>query len=197
MRSKMNLSYLEENRDGVREVSLESRLLTERRLFLMDEITDKTVYAFTMSMMYLEQSREPVRLYINSSGGSVSAGLAILDIMQGSTLPIDIYCVGQACSMAAVLLAAGQKGRRFILPHSRVMIHEVLLAGGVGGSATSISRISESVMETRNIVNGILAEHTGKTPEEINLATSFDNFMNARQAVEFGICDKIIDSCFS
>ena len=105
-----------------------------------------------------------------------------------------MYCIGQAFSMAAVLLAAGQNGKRFILPHSRVRVHEVLLGGGVGGSATSISKISESIMETRDIVNGILAKHTEKTLKEINRATSFDNFMNAEEAVEFGICDKIVDT---
>lgn len=192
----MNLSYLEENTGGVREISLESRLLTERKLFIAGDITDDTVYGFTLSMMYLSASEEPVSLYINSMGGSVNAGLAILDVIHGSSFPINMYCVGQACSMAAVILAAGQKGRWFILPHSRVMIHEVLLSGGVGGSATSISRISESVMETRDLINGILAEHTGKTVEEINSATSFDNFMNAKQAVEFGICDEIVRSIY-
>lgn len=98
--------------------------------------------------------------------------------------------------MAAVLLAAGTKGHRYILPHSEVMIHEVLIGGGVGGSATSISKISESINKTRDVMNGILAKHTGKTIEEINEATSFDNYMTAEQAVEFGICDKIIDSIF-
>ena len=98
--------------------------------------------------------------------------------------------------MAAVILAAGWKGRRFILPHSKVMIHEPLIANGVGGSATSISRMSSSILETRDLINQILAEHTGKTIEEINSATSFDNMMNAKQAVEFGICDKIVDGLF-
>lgn len=190
----MNMLFLEETAGGVRELNLESKLLTERKLFIFGDITDETVHGFTMSMMHLSQSEEPVSLYINSMGGSVNAGLAILDIIHGSDLPIDMYCIGQACSMAAVILAAGQKGRRFILPHSRVMIHEVLLSGGVGGSATSISRISESVMETRDLINSILAEHTGKSVEEINRATSFDNFMNAEQAVEFGICDRIVGS---
>ena len=102
-----------------------------------------------------------------------------------------MICTGMAASMAAILLAGGQKGNRYILEHSKVMIHEPLLANGVGGSATSIKNISESILETRKIVNGILAEHTGKSIEEINEATSFDNYMNAKEAIEFGICDAI------
>lgn len=190
------LIYQSEGAGGIKELSAEGKLLTERRVFLNGEITDGTLDRIMKSLMYLADSDEPVRLYINSTGGSVNAGLAILDILHGCPFPVDMICVGQACSMAAVILASGGKGRRFILPHSRVMIHEVLLAGGVGGSATSISRISESVMETRDLINGILAEHTGRTVEEINKATSFDNMMNAKQAVEFGICDKIIKTPF-
>ena len=99
--------------------------------------------------------------------------------------------------MAAVLLAAGQKGRRFITPHGKVMIHEVLVNGGIGGSATSISKMSESILETRDLVNGILAKHTNKSLDEINKETSFDNFMNADKAIEFGLCDKVIDNLFN
>ena len=102
-----------------------------------------------------------------------------------------MYCTGMASSMGAVILAGGQKGRRFILPHSKVMIHEPLISGGMGGSATSIKRTADSILETKAITNGILAKHTGKTVKEIDKATAFDNFMNAKEAVEFGICDEI------
>ena len=108
------------------------------------------------------------------------------------TIPVYMYCTGMAASMAAVLLAGGQPGRRYILPHSKTMIHEPLLSGGVGGSATSIRNISDSILETRSIVNGILAKHTGKSIKEINKATSYDNYMNAEKSVEFGICDKVV-----
>ena len=110
------------------------------------------------------------------------------------TIPVYMYCTGMAASMAALLLAGGQPGRRFILPHSKTMIHEPLLTGGVGGSATSIRNISDSILETRKIVNGILAKHTGKTLKEVNKATSFDNYMNAEKSVEFGICDRVVTS---
>lgn len=191
----MSLSTIEENSRGVQEISLENKLFAERRLFIGD-ITRQSADEFAKAMMYLSRSDEPVSIYINSYGGEVNPGLLICDLVRSSKAPVNMYCLGCAYSMAAVILAAGNKGRRFILPHSRVMIHEPLLAGGVSGSATSISMISDTIIEMRNIVNGILAEHTGKTREEINKATAFDNLMNARQAVEFGICDRIVESPF-
>lgn len=191
----MSLSIVEENSRGVQEISLENKLFAERKLFIGD-ITRQSADEFAKAMMYLSGSDEPVSIYINSYGGEVNSGLLICDLIRSSRAPVNMYCLGCAYSMAAVILAAGTKGRRFILPHSRVMIHEPLLAGGVSGSATSISIISDTIIEMRNIVNGILAERTGKTREEINKATAFDNLMNARQAVEFGICDRIVESPF-
>ena len=181
-----------ESANGTREVSLCTRHFSARKIFLTGEICPDTANDFLSEMMYLEnESKEPVYIYINSPGGEISAGLMIYDIIQGSTLPITMVCTGLAASMAAILLAGGQKGKRLILPHSKVMIYEPLLRGGLGGSASSIKNISESILETRGIVNGILAQHTGKSLEEINTATSFDNYMNAADAVEFGICDRI------
>ena len=109
---------------------------------------------------------------------------------------VETCCLGRAASMGAILLAAGTEGHRLILPHSEVMIHEVLVQGGISGSATSISRISDSINESRDEMNAILAKHTGRTMEEIQKATSFDNFMNAEEAIEFGICDKIAETLF-
>lgn len=181
-----------ESAHGVREVSLDTRHLMKRRIFLKGEINEETANDFLSQMLYLEQeSKAPVTIYINSPGGSVNAGLVIYDCIQASELEINMVCAGTAASMAAIIFAGGQKERRFILPHSKVMIHEPLLAGGVGGSATSIKNISDSILETREIVNGILAKHTGKTVKEINKATSFDNYMNAEEAIKFGLCDKI------
>lgn len=191
-----NATYIDETVKGKTVIPLHSRLLTERRIFITEEITSETAVNFMQSMMYLSNENKPVDIYISSPGGEINAGLAIYDMIQSCKNRVNIYCVGQASSMAAVLLASGQKGRRFILPHSCVMIHEALLRGGVSGSATSISRISESILETRDMVNGILAKHTGRTLDEINQATSFDNMMNAEEAVSFGICDKIIGSIF-
>lgn len=181
--------------NGTREVSLYTRHLTNRNIFLNGEINADMANFFVTQLLYLEETPdEPVNIYINSPGGEVNAGLMIYDAIQGSKLEINMICTGLAASMAAVLLAGGQRGSRYILRHSKVMIHEPLLANGVGGSATSIRKISESIIETRELVNGILAKHTGKTVEEINEATSFDNYMGAEEAIAFGLCDRITDS---
>jgi len=181
-----------ESAHGVREVSLDTRHLMNRRIFINGEINEESANDFLSQMLYLEQeSDDPITIYINSPGGSVNAGLVIYDCIQASELEINLICAGTAASMAAIIFAGGEKGHRYILPHSKVMIHEPLLAGGVGGSATSIKNISDSILETREIVNKILAKHTGKTLKEINKATSFDNYMNAEEAIKFGLCDEI------
>ena len=180
-----------ESASGIREVSLSTRHLMNRRLFINGEINEESANDFLSEFLYLEQeSSEPVTIYVNSPGGEINAGLMIYDIIQESNLEINMVCTGMAASMAALLVAGGQKGRRFILPHSKMMIHEPLIGGGVGGSATSLKNISESILKTREITNGILAKHTGKSIEEIDNATSFDNYMDAKQAIDFGLCDK-------
>ncbi len=184
-----------ESSNGTREVCLSTRHLMNRRLFITGEINADLANDFLSEFLYLEQDGDdPVTIYVNSPGGEISAGLMIYDIIQASSMEINIICTGMAASMAALLVAGGQKGRRFILPHSKMMIHEPLIGSGVGGSATSIRNISESILKTRTITNGILAKHTGKTVEEIDQATSFDNYMDAAQAVEFGLCDTITDN---
>lgn len=183
-----------ESAHGTREVALLTRHLMNRNLFLTGQIDADSANAFVAQLLYLEQNTaEPVTIYLNSPGGEVNAGLLIYDAIQGSALTIHIVCTGMAASMAAVLLAGGQRGRRYILPHSRVMIHEPLIAGGMGGSATSIKNISDSILETRDIINDLLARHTGKTVEEISRATGYDHFMNAGEALEFGLCDRITE----
>ena len=183
-----------ESANGTREVGLGTRHLMNRRLFITGEINSEMANDFLSQFLFLEEeSDEPITIYVNSPGGEVNAGLMIYDIIRQSKLKINMVCTGMASSMAAILVAGGQKGRRFILPHSKMMIHEPLLGNGVGGSATSIRNISESIMKTRDITNGILAEHTGKTIEEIDEATSFDNYMDAQQAIEFGLCDAITE----
>ena len=189
-------SYVHKGSQGSSVIPLDSEFLTERAIFIEGKITAETAVNVFKDMKYLCRTDEPIDVYIYSGGGEVNAGKAIYDLFQCCRNEINTYCIGQAASMAAILLASGTKGHRYILPHGEVMIHEVLVSGGIGGSATSISKISESVNETRDLMNGILAKHTGKTIEEINEATAFDNYMTAEQAVEFGICDKIIDSIF-
>lgn len=183
----------EESCNGIREISLRTRHFTNGKVFIMGEITEDTANNFVMQMLYHADKGNPVDIYINSPGGSVNAGLVIYDLIQSlkGKLAMNIYCIGMAASMAAVILAGGPKGSRYILPHSKCMIHEPLIAGGMGGSATSIKKTAESILETKAITNGILAEHTGRTVEEIDEATAFDNYMNAEEAVNFGLCDEI------
>ena len=181
-----------ESSHGTREIALNTHHLMNGIIFINGSIDRETANDFIAQLLYLEENFDgPVNVYINSPGGEVNAGLAIYDAIQGSNLTINMICTGMAASMAAILLAGGQKGRRYILKHSKVMIHEPLLSDGVGGSATSIKNISESILATKDIVNGILAKHTGKNIDEINEATRFDNYMNAEEAIEFGICDAI------
>ncbi len=180
-----------ESAGGTREVAIAARLLMKRIIFLNDNIDSEMANDFIMKLLYLEASDEPVTIYLNSPGGEVTSGLMIYDAIQGSKLRINIICTGMAASMAAIILAGGQKGRRFILPHSKVMIHEPLIANGIGGSATSVKNISDSILETKSVLNKILSKHTGKTVEEINHATSYDNLMSATEAIKFGICDSI------
>ena len=174
-------------------VNLMTKQLTDRKIFLIGEVDNVMANQFVSELLYLSKNDEPIDIYINSLGGSVTSGLVIYDTIQSldGKVPINMYCMGSASSMAAVILAGGQKGRRYILPHSKCMIHEPLIPGGMGGSATSIKKTADSILETKAITNGILAKHTGKTLEEIDAATSFDNFMNAEEAIAFGLVDEI------
>ena len=146
---------------------------------------------FVTAMSVLADEERDVEIIINSPGGEVSAGLVIYDIIQSYKNRITMYCTGLAASMGAVIFAGGQKGRRFILPHSKVMIHEPLIAGGMGGSATTIEKTAQKILETKSVLSKILSHHTGKTVEQINEATVFDNYMSADEAIKFGICDDI------
>ncbi len=178
---------------GTREVHLRTKLFTDRKIFLTGEITEDMANDFVSQMLFLSKENVPIDIYINSTGGSVNAGLVIYDIIQACAekVEINMFCVGWAASMGAVILAGGPKGHRFILPHSKVMIHEPLIPGGMGGSATSIKKTAISILETKAITNGLLAKHTGKTIKQIDKATSFDNYMTAEEAVKFGLCDEI------
>ena len=183
-----------ESAHGTREVALNTRHLMNRNIFLTGLIDSEMANTFISQLLYLEQEpSSPITIYINSPGGEINSGLLIYDTIQGSGLEINTVCIGMAASMAALLLASGSKGRRYIFKHSKVMIHEPIIDNRVGGSATSIKNISESILETREILNNILARHTGKSIEQINEATSFDNFMNSEEAICFGICDVITE----
>lgn len=186
-------AVLEDGYGGIREINLQTKHFSDRKIFLTGCVDDDMANKFVSEFLYLAQTDEPIDIYINSPGGSVNSGLVIYDIIQSceGKIPINMYCTGLAASMGAVILAGGQKGRRYILPHSKCMIHEPLMRGGEGGSATSIQKTADSIMKTKAILNGILAKHTGKKVEEIDESTSFDNYMNAEEAVAFGLCDEI------
>ena len=178
---------------GITLVPVSSKLLAERKIFIEGEITSESACEVVRSIMLLvkEDSNKPIDIYINSPGGEVNAGLMIYDTLKGITTEINIHCIGMAASMAAIILAGGQKGHRFILPHSKTMIHEPLISGGVGGSATSIQRTAESIMETKRLTVELLAKDTGKKEKDIEAAVAFDNYMNAKETIAFGICDSI------
>ena len=168
----------------VQTVSLESRLLADRKVYIQGEIDDEMACSFEQQIQYLlsEDSEKPIDIYISTPGGNVAAGLHMYDVLKSIRVNTTI------------ILAGGQKGRRLILPHAKVMVHEPLIAGGVGGSATSIQRTAESIMETKKITDELLAAETGKSKAAIEQAIAFDNYMNAQEAVNFGIADKVVSS---
>ena len=189
------MDVLVSNSRGTLVVPIKTKLLKENRtVFIENEITSLSADEFKHTIMYLiyEDAEKPINIHIDSPGGSVQAGLMIYDIIKGLSVDVNVYCTGIAASMAAIIFAGAEKGHRFILPHSKVMIHEPLISGGVGGSATSIQKTAESIMETKRIAVELLSEDTGKSKEEIEKAISFDNFMNAQEAIKFGIADKIV-----
>jgi ATP-dependent Clp protease protease subunit len=169
-----------------------SRLLKDRIVFLGTAIDDTTANLVIAQMLFLqmEDVHKEINLYINSPGGSVTAGLAIYDTMQFIRPDIATYCVGQAASMGAILLCAGTKGKRFSLPNSRVMIHQPW--GGVQGAAEDISRHAKEILKMRDTINEILASHTGKPLEKIEKDSDRDYFMSAQEAKEYGLVDEVI-----
>lgn len=184
-------TVIEQTSRGERAFDIYSRLLKERIIFLSGEVTDDTASLVVAQMLFLE-SEDPskdIQFYIDSPGGSVSAGLAIYDTMNYIKCDVATTCIGMAASMGAFLLAAGEKGKRYALPNAEVMIHQPL--GGARGQATEIQIAAEHILKTRDRLNRILAERTGKTVEEIAAATERDNFLSAQEALEFGLIDSI------
>jgi ATP-dependent Clp protease protease subunit len=173
-------------------VDIYTRLGVERILFLGSEVNDAIANSLVAQMLYLdsEDNSKPIYLYINSPGGSVTAGLAIYDTIQYLKTPVSTICVGQAASMGAVLLAAGTKGKRFSLPHARIMIHQPL--GGFQGQATDISIHAQEILRLRDDLNQILAKHTGQAIERIAADTERDFFMGSDAAKEYGIIDGVV-----
>jgi ATP-dependent Clp protease protease subunit len=179
---------------GERAYDIYSRLLRERIVFLSDEINDPVATLVTAQLLFLE-AEDPdkeIYLYVNSPGGSVTAGLAIYDTMQYIRPPVSTLCLGQAASMGAVLLAAGAKGKRYALPHSRIMIHQPM--GGAHGQASDIEIQAREILRIRSQLNEILARHTGQELDKIEADTDRDRFMTGLEAKQFGLIDEVITS---
>ena len=184
---------VEQTSRGERSYDIYSRLLSERVIFLADEVNDTTASLVVAQLLFLE-SQDPdkdICLYINSPGGSITAGMAIYDTMNYIKCDVSTICIGMAASMGAFLLAAGAPGKRLALPNSEIMIHQPL--GGMQGQATDIKIHADRIIRIRQTLNEILAEKTGKTVEEIARDTDRDNFLSALEAKEYGLIDKVID----
>ena len=184
---------VEQTGRGERSYDIFSRLLNDRIIFLSDEVNDATASIVVAQLLYLE-AQDPdkdISFYINSPGGSVTAGMAIYDTINFIKCDVSTVCIGMAASMGAFLLSAGTKGKRFALPNSEIMIHQPL--GGAKGQATDIKIQAELILRTRDRLNKILAENTGKSVEQIAHDTERDNYMTAEQALAYGLIDKVID----
>ncbi|MBI3694594.1 MAG: ATP-dependent Clp endopeptidase proteolytic subunit ClpP [Acidobacteria bacterium] len=184
---------VEQTNRGERAYDIYSRLLRDNIIFLGFPIDDTVANLVTAQLLYLEAEdpEKDISLYINSPGGSITAGMAIYDTMQFIRPDITTYCIGQAASMAALLLAAGTKGKRFALPNSRMLIHQPSL-GGLSGQATDIDIQAREILRMREITSEILAQHTGQALERIQRDVERDFIMNAEQAKEYGLVDEII-----
>jgi ATP-dependent Clp protease protease subunit len=187
-------TVIEKDKFGERAYDIYSRLLKERIIFLGSGINDQVANAIIAQLLFLEaqNSQEEIKLYINSGGGSVSAALAMYDTMQLVKPKVSTICVGLAASAAAILLAAGSKGRRFSLPNSEVMIHQVM--GQVGGQATDIDIHAKHILATKDKLNKILVKHTGQPLKKIKDDMERDYFMSAEESQKYGIIDKVIKS---
>ena len=185
---------IEQTHRGERGWDIFSRLLKDRIVFLGSPVSDTLANSIIAQLLFLE-SEDPekeVQLYINSPGGSVTAGLAIYDTMQHIRCPISTICVGQAASMGAVLLCAGTSGRRLALPNSRILIHQPMVMGGISGQATDIDIQAREILKMRERLNEILMSHTGQPLDKIERDTDRDYFMSADEAVEYGLVDQMI-----
>ena len=189
-------TVIEQSGRGERAFDIYSRLLKERIIFLIGPVNDQTANLVVAQMLFLESENpdKDIYFYINSPGGSVTAGMSIYDTMKFIKPDVQTLCLGQAASMGAFLLSAGTKGKRFALPNSRVMIHQPLISGGLGGQASDIEIHARELLKLKEKLNQMLAEHTGKTLAEVERDTDRDNFMSAQEAMEYGLIDKVITS---
>lgn len=189
-------TVIEQSGRGERAFDIYSRLLKERIIFLVGPVDDHTANLVVAQLLFLESENpdKDIYFYINSPGGSVTAGMSIYDTMKFIKPDVQTLCLGQAASMGAFLLSAGTKGKRFALPNSRIMIHQPLISGGLGGQASDIEIHARELLKLKEKLNKILADHTGKSIEEVARDTDRDNFMSAQEAMAYGLIDKVITS---
>ena len=185
---------VEQTSRGERSYDIFSRLLNDRIIFLSEEVNDTTASLIVAQMLFLEGADpdKDINFYINSPGGSITAGMAIYDTMQYIKCDVSTICIGMAASMGSFLLAGGAKGKRYALPNSEIMIHQP--SGGARGQATEIKIVAEHILKTRHKLNSILAANTGQSIERIEIDTERDNFMSAEEAKEYGLVDAVIAS---
>lgn len=189
-------TVIEQSGRGERAFDIYSRLLKERIIFLVGPVNDQTANLVVAQLLFLESENpdKDIFLYINSPGGSVSAGMSIYDTMNFIKPDVSTLCLGQAASMGAFLLSAGAKGKRFALPNSRVMIHQPLISGGLGGQASDIEIHAKELLKLKAKLNQLLAEHCGRTLNELERDTDRDNFMSAEEAQAYGLIDQVLSS---
>lgn len=185
---------VEQTSRGERSYDIFSRLLNDRIIMLSDQVNDATASLVVAQLLYLESqdAEKDISLYINSPGGSITSGMAIYDTMQYIKCDVSTICIGMAASMGAFLLSSGAKGKRLALPNSEIMIHQPLISGGLAGQCTDIKIHSDHLLKTRQTLNRILSENTGKPLDIIERDTERDNFMSAEAAMEYGLIDKVI-----
>ncbi len=192
----MNVPYvIEKTSNGERSMDIYSRLLEDRIVVLHGEVNSGSANVIVAQLLYLsaKDRNAPITMYIDSPGGSVTAGLSIVDTMNYINPPVHTICTGLAASMGAVIFSCGEKGSRLILPHAQVLIHQPLISGeGLTGQCSDIKIHAEHIIETRETLESLLSESTGRNKEEIHSACERDNYFSAQAAVDFGLCDKII-----
>jgi ATP-dependent Clp protease protease subunit len=196
------MEIIESNSRSTIVVPIETILLSDcRTVFIEDDITMNSANEFKHTIMYLllKDPTQPITVHISSNGGEIDAGLLIYDILKmlnAQNIEVNVLCTGKAFSIAAIIFAGAEHGHRYILPRSRVLLHEPLITGGVGGSATNIQKTAEEIMARKKDIVDLLSSDTGRSKEEIEKAISFDNYMSAQEAIDFGIADKIVNTVF-
>ena len=185
-------NIIRETSEGLNQIPIQDILFQRREVECIGEITEDSVAALILQLRYLhhEAPEQEITMYINSPGGEVSSGLALYDVMKAIQCPIRTVCVGTAASMAAILFLSGDK--RDMLTHSKVMIHDPLIPGGIGGSALKVDAVARNLMQTRQTIANIISRHTGKSLEDVLAKTASDSYFDAEQAVEWGLADRII-----